>query len=624
MAQFGTFASNLEIGTAPFATDGSGVLSFNTRTGAVVGIQADYDAFFLTPAEGDAAYRAIGATTVDTFAGRSGTVLPIQADYDGFFLTPAEGDAAYAPILVPAASIQAGNLDLGINLGAAAAATNSNFKVPFLNTTLGVTGNFGMQHDSEPTAFTYNPSTNTFSVAIVAATTVNATLFNGVALTTGGVATNYLDETGAYSVPVGSGPAPVTSVFGRVGIVTALQADYDSFFLTPAEGNAAYRAIGATTVDTFIGRSGAVVALQADYDAFFLTPTEGNAAYGTLAATNLNTAKVTNATHTGQILGSTALSAHVSLITAQTGIAGALIGTDTFLVNDGGLLREITATQMSTFFGASAGNVSNTGTPINNQVAVWTDATTIEGDIGLQYSAGQLDVGQGTQQFRFTMDATFATILSTGASPKPLVITAPDIRINDELYLLERAAAAADIATYGQVWVNDLSFDSNSLMFTNDLGQDFDASKTPVGARKLSGTDRASDITPTDDPVLTVNLPRRGIWFIRWLLYSRDLSGSSNGMRIQFSSSGVSTQTWNWSQKLFSGAGALTWTSVSAGATQDILANTSGAGTTRTFIETYIESFGAGVVTLQWAQQNSNITAVRMDTDSAVAATFMA
>lgn len=546
MAQFGTFASNLEIGTAPFATAGSGVLSFIGRTGAVVALQADYDAFFLTPAE---------------------------------------GDAAYAPILVPAASIQAGNLDLNINLGAAAAATNSNFKVPFLNTTLGVTGNFGMQHDSEPTAFTYNPSTNTFSVAIVAATTVNATLFNGVALSTGGVATNYLDETGAYSVPVGSGPAPVTSVFGRAGVVTALQADYDSFFLTPAEGNAAY---------------------------------------GTLAATNLNTAKVTNATHTGQMLGGTALAAHVSIITAQTGIAGALIGTDTFLVNDGGLLREITATQMSTFFGASAGNVSNTGTPINNQVAVWTDATTIEGDIGLQFSGGQLDVGFSTQQLRFTMGATFATILSTGAAPKPLVLTAPDIRINDELYILERSAAAADIATYGQVWVDDASFGPNLLMFTNDLGLDFVVSKTPAGARKLSPTDRASDTTPTDDPTLTVTLPAAGIWFIRWLLYTRDLSGSSNGMRIQFSSSGVSTQTWNWAQKLFSGAGALTWTSVSAGATQDILANTSGAGTTRTFIETYVESFGAGVVTLQWAQNNSNITAVRMDTDSAVAATFMA
>lgn len=35
--------------------------------------------------------------------------------------------------------------------------------------------------------------------------TIAATSFNGVALTTGGVATNYLDETGSYSEPAGGG-----------------------------------------------------------------------------------------------------------------------------------------------------------------------------------------------------------------------------------------------------------------------------------------------------------------------------------------------------------------------------------------------------------------------------------
>lgn len=39
--------------------------------------------------------------------------------------------------------------------------------------------------------------------------------------------------------------SPVSSVFGRTGAVTAQQADYDGFFLTPAEGNAAYEAAGA-------------------------------------------------------------------------------------------------------------------------------------------------------------------------------------------------------------------------------------------------------------------------------------------------------------------------------------------------------------------------------------------
>jgi len=39
-----------------------------------------------------------GATAVDSFNSRTGAVVPLQADYDGFFLTPAEGAAAYEPL----------------------------------------------------------------------------------------------------------------------------------------------------------------------------------------------------------------------------------------------------------------------------------------------------------------------------------------------------------------------------------------------------------------------------------------------------------------------------------------------------------------------------------------------
>lgn len=42
--------------------------------------------------------------------------------------------------------------------------------------------------------------------------------------------------------------APVQTVFGRSGAVVALQADYDGFFLTPAEGDAAYSLLGHSHV----------------------------------------------------------------------------------------------------------------------------------------------------------------------------------------------------------------------------------------------------------------------------------------------------------------------------------------------------------------------------------------
>lgn len=38
------------------------------------------------------------SSSVSSFNGRTGTVVPILADYDPFFLTPAEGNALYAPI----------------------------------------------------------------------------------------------------------------------------------------------------------------------------------------------------------------------------------------------------------------------------------------------------------------------------------------------------------------------------------------------------------------------------------------------------------------------------------------------------------------------------------------------
>jgi len=66
-----------------------------------------------------------------------------------------------------------------------------------------------------------------------------------------------------------------------------------------------------------------------------------------------NTLKVTNATHTGQVTGATALALDVTAVTAQPA-AGAVIGADTLIINDGGVLSEVTATQLSTFMDVAA------------------------------------------------------------------------------------------------------------------------------------------------------------------------------------------------------------------------------------------------------------------------------
>ena len=56
---------------------------------------------------------------------------------------------------------------------------------------------------------------------------------------------------------------------------------------------------------------------------------------------------------------------------------------------------------------AGGGNVSNTGTPVDNQLAVWTAASTIEGTTALTYSAGVLDIGvAGTATGKVELNGT--------------------------------------------------------------------------------------------------------------------------------------------------------------------------------------------------------------------------
>jgi hypothetical protein len=83
----------------------------------------------------------------------------------------------------------------GTNVTLTTSATASAFKVPFANTTVSTTGNYGLLQDSEAT-FTYNPSTNTLTVGTVSgalsgnattattlatARSINGTSFNGSA-----------------------------------------------------------------------------------------------------------------------------------------------------------------------------------------------------------------------------------------------------------------------------------------------------------------------------------------------------------------------------------------------------------------------------------------------------------
>lgn len=58
------------------------------------------------------------------------------------------------------------------------------------------------------------------------------------------------EDTSIFDFVGGSGSTQVDSFEGRTGVVTAEVADYDAFFLTPAEGDAAYLGLTATAANS--------------------------------------------------------------------------------------------------------------------------------------------------------------------------------------------------------------------------------------------------------------------------------------------------------------------------------------------------------------------------------------
>lgn len=53
--------------------------------------------------------------------------------------------------------------------------------------------------------------------------------------------------------------------------------------------------------------------------------------------------------------------------------------------------------------------VSSTGTPVNNQIAVWTDASTVEGDANLTWDGSVVNIGSATPLLRLNDSGTLGT-----------------------------------------------------------------------------------------------------------------------------------------------------------------------------------------------------------------------
>lgn len=194
-----------------------------------------------------------------------------------------------------------------------------------------------------------------------------------------------------------------------------------------------------------------------------------------------------------------------------------------FLVNNtltgGGLERVLTIGDL----GGGGGDVSKVGTPVNDQLGVWTGDGTLEGDPDLTWDGNWLvltnfpsgvriedggalrllaDGAPDNASFQVDINSDLVTTFSAGVTVW-LISGGRDIRIGDStfadyfqmqhdgtfinfsainttglkindipLYLEERTAVAADATNYGQLWVRDDAFDQ-SLRFRTASGLDF-------------------------------------------------------------------------------------------------------------------------------------------------------
>lgn len=322
-----------------------------------------------------------GAAPVDSVFTRTGAVVALVGDYSAHYLVKTGG---------PQTCVSDVTIDGGGSLTVDDPVLNFRLRnsTDLLMYSAGNTENFRISQSASLVQFTgsgFAPPDHTLQIQNFVGLDINVQTYFQPPLTIGG---NSNPGSGAsWNAPHGAIPsAPLDGDYWTTTAGAFVRVNGVTHDLTAAGP--------AAPVTSVFGRTGIVVALQADYDGFFLTPAEGNLAYGTLAATNLNTAKVTNATHTGQVTGSGALVLTINAITDQAA-AGALIGTDTFLVNDGGLLREITATQMDTFFGGGGGTIG--GAITNDQIAFGAAvANDIEGSAVLTWNATTRTIHVGT------------------------------------------------------------------------------------------------------------------------------------------------------------------------------------------------------------------------------------
>lgn len=201
-------------------------------------------------------------------------------------------------------------------------------------------------------------------------------------------------------------------------------------------------------------------------------------------------------TSAGFELDSTTKAVLVSRMT--TGERDALTDVDGFVIYNstlGQMQGRISGAWVDMGQGGGTGDVSISGVPVNNQLAVWTNGTTIEGDVNLTWDAsklviiGDVGIGGGTEASAgFELDSTTKAVLVSRMDT-----TQRNALTNVDGFILYNTTDSELQGRIGGAWV-DLGAVGGGASAINDLS---DVTITTVGTGELLKYDGADWINNT-------------------------------------------------------------------------------------------------------------------------------
>lgn len=314
------------------------------------------------------------------------------------------------------------------NVALTTSATASAFKVPFADTTVSTTGNYGLLQDSEAT-FTYNPSSNTLTAGtfsgalsgnattattLQTARTINGTSFNGSANITITANTTNTLTLGSYLTGTSfNGSSAVTAAVDATSANTASK-------VVARDGSGNFSA--GTITATLNGNASTATSATSASSATTAGSCSGNAA----TATTLQTARtIQGVSFNG--------SANITVVTAGTGISvsgTAVTNTGVTSVNGStGAISNIAVTNSAqTFTAAQRGTVSalTDGATITPDFATANNFSVTLGGNRTLANPSNITAGQ-SGVIIVTQDGTGSRTLSFGSYWKFPAGTAPTL-----------------------------------------------------------------------------------------------------------------------------------------------------------------------------------------------------